>query len=120
MAGGDFSFDDARIFKALLFLASGAVIVSTHHEQNIFKMGGLRHKIPLVFWSFVVGGGALVALPFVTVGFYSKEAILWETYATGHMGLFWAGVFGAFLTAVYTFRLIYLVFFGEQKRMASL
>lgn len=102
-------------FKALLFLASGAVIVSTHHEQNIFKMGGLRHKIPLVFWSFVVGGGALVALPFVTVGFYSKEAILWETYATGHMGLFWAGVFGAFLTSVYTFRLIYLVFFGEQK-----
>lgn len=102
-------------FKALLFLASGAVIVSTHHEQNIFKMGGLRHKIPLVFWSFVAGGGALVALPFVTVGFYSKEAILWETYATGHMSLFWAGVFGAFLTAVYTFRLIYLVFFGEQK-----
>ena len=78
-------------------------------------MGGLRHKIPLVFWSFVAGGGALVALPFVTVGFYSKEAILWETYATGHMGLFWAGVFGAFLTSVYTFRLIYLVFFGQEK-----
>ncbi|STZ08520.1 NADH-quinone oxidoreductase subunit L [Moraxella caprae] len=102
-------------FKALLFLASGAVIISTHHEQNIFKMGGLRKKIPLVFWSFVVGGGALVALPFVTVGFYSKEAILWEAYATGHMSLFWAGVFGAFLTAVYTFRLIYLVFFGQEK-----
>lgn len=102
-------------FKALLFLASGAVIISTHHEQNIFKMGGLRKKIPLVFWSFVVGGGALVALPFVTVGFYSKEAILWETYATGHMSLFWAGVFGAFLTSIYTFRLIYLVFFGQEK-----
>ena len=102
-------------FKALLFLAAGAVIISTHHEQNIFKMGGLRQKIPLVFWSFMVGGGALVAIPFVTVGFYSKEAILWETYATGHMTLFWAGVFGAFLTAVYTFRLIYLVFFGQEK-----
>lgn len=102
-------------FKALLFLASGAVIISTHHEQNIFKMGGLRKKIPLVFWSFVVGGGALVALPFVTVGFYSKEAILWEAYATGHMSLFWAGVFGAFLTSIYTFRLIYLVFFGQEK-----
>lgn len=102
-------------FKALLFLASGAVIVSTHHEQNIFKMGGLAKKIPLTFWSFLVGGGALVALPFVTVGFYSKEAILWETYATGQMTLFWAGVFGAFLTAVYTFRLIYLVFFGQEK-----
>lgn len=106
-------------FKALLFLASGAVIVSTHHEQNIFKMGGLAKKIPLTFWSFLVGGGALVALPFVTVGFYSKEAILWETYATGQMTLFWAGVFGAFLTAVYTFRLIYLVFFGQEKTHAE-
>lgn len=106
-------------FKALLFLASGAVIISTHHEQNIFKMGGLRQKIPLVFWSFVVGGGALVALPFVTVGFYSKEAIIWETFATGQMTLFWAGVFGAFLTAVYTFRLIYLVFFGQAKTHAD-
>lgn len=106
-------------FKALLFLASGAVIVSTHHEQNIFKMGGLAKKIPLTFWSFLVGGGALVALPFVTVGFYSKEAILWETYATGQMTLFWAGVFGAFLTAVYTFRLIYLVFFEQEKTHAE-
>lgn len=105
-------------FKALLFLASGAVIVATHHEQNIFKMGGLAKKIPLVFWSFVVGGGALVALPFVTVGFYSKEAILWESYATGHKGLFWMGVFGAFLTSIYTYRLIYWVFFGEQKTKA--
>lgn len=106
-------------FKALLFLASGAVIVATHHEQNIFKMGGLAKKIPLVFASFVVGGGALVALPFVTVGFYSKEAILWETYATGHMTLFWAGIFGAFLTAIYTFRLIWLTFFGQAKTHAE-
>lgn len=106
-------------FKALLFLAAGAVIVSVHHEQNIFKMGGLRTKIPLVFWAFVAGGGALVALPFVTVGFYSKEAILWEAYASGHKALFWAGVFGAFLTAVYTFRLIWLVFFGQAKTRAT-
>ena len=105
-------------FKALLFLASGAVIISTHHEQDIFKMGGLCKKIPLVFWSFVVGGGALVALPFVTVGFYSKEAILWETYAAGYMSLFWAGVFGAFLTAFYTFRLIWITFFGQEKTHA--
>lgn len=106
-------------FKALLFLASGAVIVSMHHEQNIFKMGGLRKKIPLVFWSFVVGGGALVALPFVTVGFYSKEAIIWETYATGNFGLFWAGVFGAFLTAIYTFRMIWITFFGAENHHAQ-
>lgn len=105
-------------FKALLFLASGAVIISTHHEQDIFKMGGLYKKIPLVFVSFLVGGGALVALPLVTVGFYSKEAILWEAYATGHQWLFWAGVVGAFLTSVYTYRMIYWVFFGQEKTHA--
>lgn len=105
-------------FKALLFLSSGAVILSVHHEQNIFKMGGLRKKIPLVFWCYVIGGGALAAIPWVTVGFYSKEAILWETYATGHQVLFYMGVFGAFLTAIYTFRMIWIVFFGEEKTHA--
>ncbi|VEG13794.1 NADH-quinone oxidoreductase subunit L [Moraxella cuniculi] len=106
-------------FKALLFLASGAVIVSVHHEQNIFKMGGLAKKIPLVFACFVVGGGALVALPFITVGFYSKEAILWEAYAGGYQVLFWAGVVGAFLTSLYTFRLVWIAFFGKEKTHAE-
>ncbi|MFC0819531.1 NADH-quinone oxidoreductase subunit L [Moraxella marmotae] len=106
-------------FKALLFLASGAVIISVHHEQNIFKMGGLAKKIPLVFACFVVGGGALVALPWITVGFYSKEAILWEAYAGGYQALFWAGVFGAFLTSIYTFRLIWITFFGKEKTHAE-
>ena len=105
-------------FKALLFLSSGAVILSVHHEQDIFKMGGLRKKIPLVFWCYVIGGGALAAIPWVTVGFYSKEAILWETYATGHLVLFYMGVFGAFLTAIYTFRMIWIIFFGEEKTHA--
>ena len=59
-------------FKALLFLASGAVIVACHHEQNIFKMGGLWKKLPLAYASFVVGGAALAALPFLTAGFYSR------------------------------------------------
>lgn len=105
-------------FKALLFLSSGAVILSVHHEQNIFKMGGLYKKIPLVFACFVVGGGALVALPWITVGFYSKEAILWEAYAGGYQTLFWAGVVGAFLTSIYTFRMIWITFFGEEKTHA--
>lgn len=105
-------------FKALLFLGSGAVIISVHHEQNIFKMGGLRKKIPLVFWCFVVGGGALAAIPFVTVGFYSKDAIIWETFATGNMHLFYLAVFGAFLTSIYTFRMIWFTFFGEEKTHA--
>ncbi len=102
-------------FKALLFLASGAVILACHHEQDIRKMGGLRKKIPLAFWSFVVGGSALAAVPYLTAGFFSKDEILWQAYAGGHIGLFWAGLFGAFLTSLYTFRLIFTVFFGEAK-----
>ncbi len=106
-------------FKALLFLSSGAVILACHHEQNILKMGGLRKVIPFVWICFIVGGGALAALPFVTVGFYSKDQILWEAWASGHPGLFWAGVVGAFLTSIYTFRLIWLVFHGEEKTHAQ-
>ena len=113
--GAIFHLMTHAFFKALLFLSSGAVILAVHHEQNIFKMGGLRKKIPLVFWCYVVGGGALAAIPWVTVGFYSKEAILWEAYATGHQFLFYMGVFGAFLTAIYTFRMIWIIFFGEEK-----
>ena len=102
-------------FKALLFLSSGAVIIATHHEQNIFKMGGLWKKIPFVYVCFLVGGGALAALPFVTVGFYSKDTILWQAWASGHQGLFYAGLLGAFLTSVYTFRLIWTVFHGQPN-----
>lgn len=105
-------------FKALLFLSSGAVIIACHHEQNIFKMGGLRKTIPFVYLCFLVGGGALAALPFITVGFYSKDEILWQAWASGHPELFWAGVAGAFLTSIYTFRLIWLVFHGEEKTHA--
>ena len=112
-------------FKALLFLSSGAVILACHHEQNIFKMGGLRKKIPFVFWCFVIGGGALAALPIVTVGFFSKDAILGAVYAQSTIAnlplyhtLYWVGVFGAFLTSIYTFRLIWVVFFGEEKTHA--
>jgi NADH-quinone oxidoreductase subunit L len=100
-------------FKALLFLSSGAVIIACHHEQNIFKMGGLRKKIPFVYACFLVGGAALVALPWVTVGFYSKDEILLESYS--HPELFWAGLIGAFMTAIYTFRLIFVAFHGEEK-----
>ncbi|MCO1936990.1 NADH-quinone oxidoreductase subunit L, partial [Pseudomonas aeruginosa] len=97
-------------FKALLFLASGAVIVACHHEQNIFKMGGLWKKLPLAYASFVVGGAALAALPFLTAGFYSKDEILWEAFASGHRELLIAGLVGAFLTSIYTFRLILVAF----------
>ncbi len=105
-------------FKALLFLASGAVIIACHHEQNIFKMGGLWKKLPLAYASFVVGGAALAALPFLTAGFYSKDEILWEAFASGHRELLIAGLVGAFLTSIYTFRLIFVAFHGEPKTEA--
>ena len=105
-------------FKALLFLASGAVILACHHEQNIFKMGGLRKKIPFVYACFLVGGAALAALPFLTAGFYSKDEILWQAFVTDHKELFYAGLFGAFMTSLYTFRLIFVAFHGEEKTKA--
>jgi len=105
-------------FKALLFLASGAVIHACHHEQNIFRMGGLWKRLPLAYASFIVGGSALAALPLLTAGFYSKDEILWEALASGHGGLLYAGLAGAFLTSVYTFRLIFIAFHGEAKTEA--
>ena len=105
-------------FKALLFLASGSVILACHHEQNIFKMGGLRKRIPLTFWTFVIGAAALSALPLVTAGFYSKDEILWQALVNGHTGFAIAGLVGALLTGIYTFRLIFIVFFGEEKTHA--
>lgn len=109
-------------FKALLFLSSGAVILAYHHEQNIFKMGGLYKHNKFLFACFAIGGGALAAIPFITIGFFSKDAILWQVWAHGattgietYGHLYWVGVAGAFLTSIYTFRLIWVVFFGEEK-----
>ncbi|HEY6131434.1 MAG TPA: NADH-quinone oxidoreductase subunit L [Halioglobus sp.] len=105
-------------FKALLFLSAGAVIIATHHEQDIFRLGGLRKSLPLVYACFLVGGSALAALPFVTAGFYSKDAILWETLAAQKPEFLIAGLIGALLTSLYTFRLIFIVFHGEEKTHA--
>ncbi len=102
-------------FKALLFLSSGSVILACHHEQNIFKMGGLRKSIPLVYVCFLVGGAALSALPLVTAGFFSKDEILAGAMANGHINLMVAGLVGAFMTSLYTFRMIFIVFHGEEK-----
>ena len=107
-------------FKALLFLSSGAVILAYHHEQNIFKMGGLFYKNKFLFACFAIGGGALAAIPFITVGFFSKDAILGAVWVQGesiavYNSLYWVGVVGAFLTSIYTFRLIWVVFFGKEN-----
>lgn len=106
-------------FKALLFLASGSVINACHHEQNIFRMGGLRKQLPVAYVSFVVGGAALAALPLLTAGFYSKDEILWEAFASGNSVLLYAGLAGAFLTSIYTFRLIFVVFHGQVQIQAE-
>lgn len=104
------------IFKALLFLTAGSIIVALHHEQDIRSMGGLRRQLPIPFWCFVIGSACLVALP-PTSGFFSKEAILNASWQLpGYGPWLWAGgVLGAFITAIYTFRLLFLVFFGPQK-----
>lgn len=99
-------------FKALLFLSAGSVILALHHEQNIFHMGNLRKDLPFTFWVFLIGSLGLIAFP-GTSGFFSKDEILFEAYANGHLGLFYAGLFGAFMTGLYTFRLIFIAFFGS-------
>lgn len=102
-------------FKALLFLAAGTVILSLHHEHDIFRMGAMRRRLPVAFFSFLVGSAALTALPF-TSGFYSKDEILLAALAHPQYGmLLWSGgVLGAFLTALYSFRLVFVVFFGSD------
>ena len=108
-------------FKALLFLSAGAITMRLHHEQNIFKMGGLSRRLPAAFWSFLIGSAALAALPIVTAGFYSKEAILSGAWADGTSGrvLWVAGVVGAFMTGLYIFRAVFIVFFGEEHAHVS-
>ncbi len=104
-------------FKALLFLAAGSVIFCFHHEHNIFKMGGLRKAMPLTFWSFMIGSAALSALPF-TSGFYSKHEILLAAFEVSPV-LWAAGCLGALITGIYSFRLVFVVFFGAQSRVVE-
>ena len=115
-AAGIFHLMTHAFFKALLFLGSGAIIHYLHHEHNIFKMGGLRSKMPVTFLSFMIGSAALAALP-MTSGFFSKDQILLQAYQLPGAGpwLWLGGLLGALLTAVYSFRLVFVVFFGEAK-----
>ncbi len=107
-------------FKALLFLSAGAVILALHHEQDIFRMGGLRRRLPGPFWCMVVGSAALAALP-LTSGFFSKDAILLTSfdYARGGPWFWGLASLAAFLTALYTTRMIFIVFFGEARSAAQ-
>src|SRR5438270_6237904 len=100
-------------FKALLFLAAGSVIVMLHHEQNIWKMGGLAPKLKVTFTTFWVGALALVGCPPFS-GFFSKDAILALAYGR-NMPIFAFALMTAFLTAFYVVRLLVVVFFGQPR-----
>jgi len=113
-------------FKALLFLGSGSVIhgmehgvlhTGNHHvdPQDMFNMGGLRKKMPITFWTFLIGGFALSGFPLVTAGFWSKDEILADAFAHGHWAVFITLAVAAFLTAFYTMRQITLTFLGEPR-----
>ncbi|HET6674827.1 MAG TPA: NADH-quinone oxidoreductase subunit L [Nitrospiraceae bacterium] len=116
-AAAMFHFLTHACFKALLFLGAGAVSNSLHHELDMFRMGGLRRRLPVTFWTFLAGVASLAGLPLVTAGFYSKDWVLWETWTSPQGGLWlWiAGAAGAFLTSLYGFRLLFFMFFGEAK-----
>jgi len=100
-------------FKALLFLGAGSVIVALHHEQDLFKMGGLREKLPITFYTMLIGALCLMGFP-GTSGFASKDEILYLTYL--HSPTLWGfGVLAAICTAFYTARLMVLVFAGKPR-----
>jgi len=104
-------------FKALLFLAAGSVIHALSGEQDMRNMGGLRHRIPVTFWTMTAGVFAIAGFPGFS-GFFSKDEILYRTFMhPGAMGVvLWAvGLLTAFMTAFYMFRLWYLTFFGAQR-----
>ncbi len=115
-----FHFLTHAVFKALLFLSAGAIAMRLHHEQNIFKMGGLWRKLPVAFWCFLIGSAALAALPVVDAGFFSKDLLLSAVWDGQYGWVFWsAGILGAFLTPVYIFRAVFIVFFGPAHAEIS-
>lgn len=116
-----FHFMIHAFFKALLFLGAGVVILVLDEEHDIFKMGGLKNKMPVIFYTFLIGSASLSALPLITAGFYSKDQILWYAYSSqnGSILLWIAGITGALLTALYSFRMIFITFYGDAKTQPS-
>ncbi|MGH8798937.1 MAG: NADH-quinone oxidoreductase subunit L [Casimicrobiaceae bacterium] len=103
-------------FKALLFLAAGSVIIALHHEQDLRKMGGLRKYMPVTYWTMVIGSLALAGIP-PFAGFFSKDAIIEAVQlskVTGHTYAQIALTLGVFVTAVYSFRMLFLAFHGDE------
>jgi NADH-quinone oxidoreductase subunit L len=118
-ANGMFHLMTHAFFKALLFIAAGIVIHALAGEQDMRKMGGLRSLMPLTYWAFLVGALSLAGVPPFS-GFFSKDSILAAALAQGWYGqvLWVAGLAGAFLTGLYTFRMLFIVFWGEPSPFA--
>jgi NADH-quinone oxidoreductase subunit L len=113
LVAGQFHLLTHAFFKALLFLGSGCVIIGTHHEQDMRKMGGLRKYMPITFVCYVIGMLSLSGFP-LTAGFFSKDEILLATFHRNRFA--WSlGTFAAFLTAFYMTRQIFMVFFGRWR-----
>ena len=110
-------------FKALLFLGAGSVIHAMHHEQDMRFYGGLRRHIPITFWTMMAGTLAITGVGFAGVGFagyHSKDAILEAAWASGSgQGAFWVGTFAALLTSFYSWRLMFLTFWGKPRWAGS-
>jgi NADH-quinone oxidoreductase subunit L len=113
-SAGIFHLYTHAFFKALLFLGSGAVIHALAGEQDLRRMGGLKNDLPVTYWTFVIGALAISGVPFLS-GFFSKDEILYRTYAGGHTVLWVVGLLTSLLTAIYMFRLVFLAFHGPSR-----
>ncbi|MBI2219707.1 MAG: NADH-quinone oxidoreductase subunit L [Acidobacteria bacterium] len=113
-SAGIFHLYTHAFFKALLFLGSGAVIHALAGEQDLRNMGGLRKALPITYWTFLIGALAIAGVPLLS-GFFSKDEILFRTFAGGHRTLWTVGVVTSLLTAIYMFRLVFLTFHGERR-----
>jgi NADH-quinone oxidoreductase subunit L len=111
---GIFHLFTHAFFKALLFLGAGAVIHALHGEQDLRRMGGLRQDLPLTYWTFLVGALAIAGVPGLA-GFFSKDEILFRTYAGDHQLLWAVGLATSLLTAAYMFRVVFLAFHGDRR-----
>ncbi|HEX2667987.1 MAG TPA: NADH-quinone oxidoreductase subunit L [Gammaproteobacteria bacterium] len=114
---GMFHLMTHAFFKALLFLAAGSVIIAMHHEQDMRYMGGLRKYLPITYWTSVVGSLALIAFPGFS-GFFSKDTIIEAVHESTRPGAtyaYWCVLLGAFVTALYTFRMLFMTFHGKER-----
>jgi NADH-quinone oxidoreductase subunit L len=116
-SGAIFHLMTHAFFKALLFLAAGSVIIGMHHEQDMRKMGGLKKYMPITYWTALIGSLALIAVP-GTSGFFSKDALIEAVHAS-HLTMkwyaYWSVLLGVFVTAFYSFRLVFMTFHGEER-----